>query len=40
MSSSLQLCPVVCNYVQHIFPGGEKIFGYGPGSIFRMLLLV
>jgi len=21
-----KLCPIVSNYVQHIFPGGEKIF--------------
>jgi len=34
-----ELCPIVLNHVQHIFPGGAKIFlggirpppGYGPG---------
>ena len=27
------LCPIVSKYVQHIFPGGPKIFltSYGPG---------
>jgi len=33
-----ELCAIFLNYVQHIFPGGAKMFsppGYGPASTYR-----
>jgi len=31
-AQNFELCPIILNYVQHIFPGGAKIFqgGFAP----------